>query len=314
VVRVALCVITRQRPVGLSRLLAGIAMQQRDDALPVDLRVVVVDNDPAGTALPVVERHRHDSPFPIVYATEPVVGIPQARNLSVELAGDVDLVGFVDDDEVPDPRWLIELVAAWRTSGSDVLIGPCSPIFEAPPPRWVEAGGFFDKVRRSSESGCPFRLVRSSGVLIDRRALELLPEGVAPFDERLRFAGGSDRHLFLRLRRLGCTFAYVEMATMTETVPASRARFTWLFLRHFRYGTTRGLELRLLDDAGFARCSLRAGRSFVHVAQGLWSAVSRVGQGRAEVARGLLEAARGAGTISGVLGLTVDEYRVVHGR
>jgi hypothetical protein len=52
-VTVAVCVITYRRPVGLARLLEAFAKLEIDDTIAPT--IVVVDNDPEGSARPAVD-------------------------------------------------------------------------------------------------------------------------------------------------------------------------------------------------------------------------------------------------------------------
>ena len=128
-VRVAVCVITHQRPEGLTRLIRAL------DALsfqkePPNLQIIVVDNDSTGSALGVCERLRDDVQWPVEYTREPRRGIPQARNKAVQCAvNQAEFLAFIDDDEVPDMSWLDELLRVQRTHDADVVAGPVVPHF-----------------------------------------------------------------------------------------------------------------------------------------------------------------------------------------
>ncbi|UCC32144.1 MAG: glycosyltransferase family 2 protein, partial [Phycisphaerales bacterium] len=112
--RVAVCVITCRRPEGLQRLLRALnALTFRGD--PPDIEVIVVDNDADTSAASVCDLLRRDLNWPLRYEVEPQRGIPFARNRAVACAADTaDFVSFIDDDEVPQPSWLDELLAVQR--------------------------------------------------------------------------------------------------------------------------------------------------------------------------------------------------------
>ncbi|NBQ15998.1 MAG: hypothetical protein EBU31_15635, partial [Proteobacteria bacterium] len=79
--RVAIGVITRRRPEGLSRLLASIDALDGIDAPgsgPEASHVIVVENDEASAI-----RHPLRCRVPIRYALEPRAGIPCARNRAI---------------------------------------------------------------------------------------------------------------------------------------------------------------------------------------------------------------------------------------
>jgi len=56
------------------------------------------------------------------------------------------------------------------------------------------------------------------------------------FDLRFNFLGGGDTDFFYRCLRLGMRFHWVAEATISETVPPSRTRLSWLISRGLRIG------------------------------------------------------------------------------
>src|SRR5690606_359612 len=108
---VALCIVTCRRPDGLRRLLLALnSLKFREWCRP-NIRVIVVDNDPESRSIELCRSLAPDLRWPVTATTEPRRGIPFARNTALKVAGtDVDFVAFVDDDEVPDPHWLDELL------------------------------------------------------------------------------------------------------------------------------------------------------------------------------------------------------------
>ena len=66
---VAVCALTFRRPHGLDALLASLAALDHPGGA-CDVKVVIVDNDPDGSAEPVVDRWRHEFPWELVYVVE----------------------------------------------------------------------------------------------------------------------------------------------------------------------------------------------------------------------------------------------------
>ena len=310
VLEVALCVVSFDRSEGLARLLDGIAALQVADYVPLRLRVIVVDNHHAGTAAATVEAARACLPWPIDYVVEPRRGIPHARNRAVALARGADFVAFLDDDEVPEPTWLAELLHVQRATCADVVLGPSVPVFPEGAPAWVIDGGFFDRRRWQTGERIPFNYARTSGVLV---AADALPPGPQPFDERYRYSGGSDVALFARLDAEGRTIAWADRAVVIERVPRSRAGVRWLLRRAYRIGNNRSMRLAFAG-AGRWRRLMRIGGGTTLVVRGLALAVVSIGRGRAAQVRALQVAAKGAGLVTGMLGLQYQEFRVVDGR
>ncbi|MGH7820010.1 MAG: glycosyltransferase family 2 protein, partial [Candidatus Binatia bacterium] len=244
--KVAICALTFRRNDGLRRLLEGIARLELDGDGP-DIRVVVVDNDPDEGARPVCTSAPDGLRWPVEYHHEPRRGIAHGRNRAVGVARrGSDWIAFIDDDEVPRPRWLKALLEVQRRTDADVVTGPVVPHFPEPVPDWVTRFGFFE--RRRHADGAPIDRAFTNNVLF--RAT-LLGADEAPFDVRFALTGGEDVHFFRRLREAGRRIHWADEAEVVEWIPASRACANWLTRRMYRVGTSTALaELDLFPGGG----------------------------------------------------------------
>src|SRR5215218_7475135 len=138
--KVAVCIITYRRPKGLKRLIESLNKLTFDKCKAPNLQVIVVDNDPAGLAYEFCEGISSDLNWPLKRSVEPRRGIPYARNKAVACAQEehVDFIAFIDDDEVPEPSWLDELLYIQELYGADVTAGPVSPHFTRPVASWMK--------------------------------------------------------------------------------------------------------------------------------------------------------------------------------
>jgi GT2 family glycosyltransferase len=307
--RVAVCVITYRRPEGLRRLLEGLAGLTFGKTGSPDLRIVIVDNDAAGSARALCESLVPDFPWPLTYHVEPRRGIPFARNASVAAAGDADFLVFVDDDEVPEPGWLEELLRVQRATGADVVAGPALPYFDEAVPDWVVKGKFFERVRFATGTPVASAFVATNNVLVRREALEALD---GPFDERYAMSGGSDTNLSMRLHRAGSRAVWADEARVHDRVPASRARGAWILQRAFRFGNTLALCERDLDPSVKAR-AVRLAKAGRHIAQGFLLLLPSIVFGRRMLVGALRGVCRGAGMLAGIAGFRYQEYRKIRG-
>jgi GT2 family glycosyltransferase len=302
--KVTVCVVTYQRLEGLRRLLEGLAGLTFDKIGSPDLRIVIVDNDVAGSARALYENLAPDFPWPLTYHVEPRRGIPFARNASVAAAGDTDFLVFVDDDEVPEPGWLEELLRVLRATGADVVAGPALPYFDGAVPDWVVKGKFFERARFATGAPVAPAFVATNNVLVRREALEALD---GPFDERYAMSGGSDTNLSIRLHRAGSRAVWADEALVHDRIPASRARGAWILQRAFRFGNTLALCERDLDPSARTRL-VRIVKGGGNVVQGLLLLPLAV-LGRHALVEALRRVCRGAGMLLGTLGLRYQEYR-----
>jgi len=305
--RVALCVITHRRPAGLTRLF-GALESLRFRGSPPELRIFVIDNDPEGSARDVVREIAGRMETPVVYRGEKRRGIPQARNAALAVAlGWADSIAFVDDDDVPEPDWLDELIRVQVESGADAVTGPCPPRFEVPPPAWVEKGGFFESPRWPT--GTRRHVAFTGNVLIRTESLASMGE---LFDERLAQCGGEDSEFFQRYVWSGNTIVWCDTAVVHVQVPASRMRLRWILSRAYRTGTTEAYVARK-RNTGWRSVPRLVAVGVSCVARGIGRLLATVVLGRAAAARGLRNASYGAGLIAGSLGHRYAEYRHMDG-
>lgn len=231
---VSVCIATCRRPEGLARLLESLAQLELPEALT--LEIVVVDNDPAGSAAPVLAR------FPGVRAfAEPQRSIARARNRAVDEARGRWLA-FVDDDESVAPDWLAAYWRQARAAARDGWFGPVLPQLERVVTPWLDPERFFAGPRLATGTPVgPSEMATNNALL---RA-ELFAE--RRFDPRLGLTGGEDTELFTRMSRAGARFAWCDEARVREWIPPARHRLGWLTRRAFRGGVVHTqLERRRL--------------------------------------------------------------------
>jgi succinoglycan biosynthesis protein ExoM len=296
---VGICIATFQRPELLRLLLAGLA-KLKFKKMPVpDIDVIVVDND--------VKRSAEKScgamslPWPLRYVVEPRRGIAQARNRAIEEAGERDYITFIDDDEVPTPLWLDELLWTSACFAADVVCGSVLPSYAAGVPEWVKAGGYFSK--HVYVTGQPLETCSSGNVLISRRVLA----AVHAFDDRFALTGAEDTHFFLRTRQAGFEMVGSGGAIVYEAVPKSRASLRWVLRRAYQVGNSWVLCEFSLDprrSTRFVRTIKACGR----ILQGSVSACISPIFGRVALANALQNLFLGAGMLTALAGRSYQAY------
>ena len=153
---ISICIPTLLRPVMLGRLLGSLVALDTGGAA---VHVVVVDNDPSGSAEPTVRRFESLIPN-LVYQVEPRRGLATARNRLVAIAASLgsDYLIFVDDDEWVEPSWLLSFVGLAAAGRADVLRGPVYAEYDEGTPPWIIASKFFDPPEYPT--GTPIRIAR----------------------------------------------------------------------------------------------------------------------------------------------------------
>ena len=300
----AICVATYLRPEGLTRLLRALASAYLPISAPTTVDVVVVDNDPEGSARATCESAREWLPFDLHYAIEKRRGIPQARNTALAVAIPfADFIAFTDDDVEPSPGWLAELLKVQQLYQADVVAGPCPPRFQGDPPDWLLKGRFLDPPQRPT------------GTLVDTAATHnVLVRGAVfrgmdrLFDERFALHGGTDTEFFWRVRRAGHPIVWAEQALAYECVPASRMTLRWLIQRRYRIANRRGSrEWRRLQGLNGIQV-FASGLNCLARGSALLALAVALRRGASARVQAVLQLAAGAGWLTGLLGLGYREY------
>ena len=137
--QISICIATYRRPERLRSLLDDLLLQECRPS-----EIVVVDNDAAGSARPVVDAVvAARPPIPIHYAVQPARNIALTRNRTVELSGG-EWIAFIDDDERAPAAWLRQLVEAAERHSADGVLGPVVPEVPQSAPDWIRRGRFYD--------------------------------------------------------------------------------------------------------------------------------------------------------------------------
>jgi glycosyltransferase involved in cell wall biosynthesis len=302
---VTVAVLTFRRPDDLAAvlpLLVEQAVEAEGDGRRVE--VLVVDNDAAGSARPVVERLAFDQ---VRYVVEETPGISAARNRALAEAGGAFLV-FIDDDERPHPGWLTQLLDTQARTCAAAVVGPVVSDFDGELDPWVRAGGFFE--RRRLATGTPITVAATNNLLLD---LSVIRSTGVRFDGQFGLTGGSDTLFTRQLTGAGHLMVWCDEAVVTDHVPGPRMSRDWVVRRSFRYGNGASrVDLVLARSAsgrGLARLRAAA-RGLPRLTVGLsrWL-LGRLVRSVTHEARGLRTAARGAGMMAGAFGVVYAEYR-----
>ena len=305
---VAICIATFRRPEGLERLIRSLsALSFREQ--PPEIQVIVVDNDAAAGVRDLCESLQVHSAWPIHYVPEPRRGIPFARNTAVRTAWshNVDLIAFIDDDEVPQPEWLDVLLSVMREYYADIVTGPVLPEFDAEPPMWIRKGKFFERPRHVT--GTLIDRVATGNVLVHSEVFKGLP---SLFDERKALSGGTDTHFFLRAAAMERKIVWADEAIVKEWNPASRVNARWLALRAFRGGNTWATCEQEFHPSS-AKRAVRAAKAFARIAHGVATFPLGLVLGRDVMLRSVQHVCNGAGSIASMAGVVYNEYRSTHG-
>lgn len=227
---VSVCLATFKRNEQLLLVLEDIAAQSF-----LATEIVIVDNDAAGSARPVVEQFasQHQETFQVRYAIQPEKNIALTRNMTLELATG-DWFAFIDDDERASPTWLERMVKCALDCKALGVLGPVIPVLPDDAPGWIRRGGnLYECPRMPTGTVVPLNTMRIGNALLHRSALA--DETVA-FDPAYGVTGGSDSDLLIRLVNKGVRIVWCDEALVEEGVAPNRLRLNWVLKRYMRGG------------------------------------------------------------------------------
>ena len=304
---IAICICTYNRPEGLKAALRSLDGQQLTTLSEAQIVVIAVDNSAGGSAKAICDAYAENGRFALRYVHQPKKGLVHARNacLAAGQNEQADHILFLDDDEAAAPSWVEALLGRLTQSGAAAAIGPVFPVFERPPPVWLPVHRFVNRVKDEggfSQDG------HTCNAAISMAAIRA---GDLSFDLRFNETGGEDTMFFKVLRDRGDRIAWAEAAHVHEFVPVHRMHPNWLFRRWYRTGIVEaqlaqgaapsvGGRLRNLGH-GAARMAAGSGRSLLSLALHSWREPDRF-------IASFYTLCRGAGYISGALGMSYREY------
>jgi len=267
---ISICICSYRRA-SLALTLQSLARQQTPDG--VNVEVIVVDNDSAGSARAITEAAAPGMRWPVRYEVEPTKGLSSARNRCLALAQG-DWLALIDDDETAEPDWLANLYEVARRCEADAVIGAVLPNFEVSPPGWLAASRFYER----TPSGTGILLGHGEGLTGNAllRAAFLESQGLS-FDEDFNTTGSEDSDFFRRFMAHGGLMVGCREAVVSEMVPAERMTVDYVRRRSLQIGETYARITHRHRGAlglafGVARTAVNVG-----AAAGLWCATRPMG-------------------------------------
>lgn len=231
--RVAVCVCTFRRPAVLAELLArmGRVLERLPDH--VEATLVVVDDDPDGSARTVVEEGSAPFDGRVAYVIVGSRNISTARNRALDEGSErADLLAIIDDDCLPNDDWLAELVRVQERFDADLVSGRCRDVAPDGAPSWyVEEPWLAEAPPVDEGAPLPHGPLKNSLVLAAAvRAHDLR------FDEAFGVSGGEDALFMHQAAARGLDHRHAPGAVVDEVVPLERATLRYQLRRALWYG------------------------------------------------------------------------------
>ena len=241
--RIAICVCTHGRTRELERLLGSLRGIELGSHPAESVELIVIDNRPNAETRALGREAAAGLPIGLHYAEEPEPGLTYARNRAVEvaLARGADFVAFIDDDDRPEPDWLVRLLEQQAANGADLVFG--SWVLDEEMPRWARESGIFrspDKPKRDKgrRYGLP-HFASGCNLLAGRRILEQVAAAGPVFDHHFRFTGGEDKDFFIRAHHMGARLASADRSIIHRNHDPERYTVRGLLRRGFKNGCSQ---------------------------------------------------------------------------
>lgn len=215
------CICTYNRNDLLSRLLDSLKRAQ----LPPGSGIIVVDNNPPNAKVAV-----QSAGLPVRYACEAKRGISHARNRAIQEAMNLgaDFIAFIDDDDIPEPDWLVCLCDAQRHTSADIVCGALrSGITKA-----KKVGNIKHRLRVDYD--LPGDERGTCNTLISTSFLHRF--GQIPFDPAFGFTGHEDQDFYIRAKKSGATLASAPKSIINHLEEPNRLTLKGMLRRSFNGG------------------------------------------------------------------------------
>lgn len=239
--KTAICVCTCNRPQLLERLLQSMRAIELGAWDPSDLEVIVVDNNPTGQVQAICDKLRPDLPMALHFAREDGRGISLARNKAIDVALErgAGLIAFIDDDDVPEPDWLLRLLERQQQSGADLVFGCWRMPANLQVSDWLKGIRHYQGLRlyETNVYGLP-EWAGTYNVLVGRSVLERLAAQGPIFSPEFGLIGSEDTDFFIRVREVGGAYAVANDSLINKHFEASRMTFTGVVRGGFRHGSS----------------------------------------------------------------------------
>ncbi|HET8590611.1 MAG TPA: glycosyltransferase [Nakamurella sp.] len=306
-IKVTVGIPTFHRPEQVARTVSTVLQQIEQLPSPgggPTVDVLVVDNDPAGSAAAAIA----GLGSPVVrYVVEARPGISAARNRMLDECGRSDLLVCIDDDEYPHPGWLRALLDTYLVDRPAAVYGRVVAQFDGPLDPWIAAGHFF--ARFDAPDGAQLTAAATGNLLLDLH--QLRSRGLR-FDDRLGLSGGEDTMLTRALAGQGGRIVRCAGSVVTHRIAVDRMTRRWVLQRSWSHGNTHAVvDVLLAPDAGHrirVRGKLLAAGVVRALAGSARSGYGLLVRSQRHQARGLRTTFRGVGMVSAAVGFTFQEY------
>jgi len=231
---ISVCICSHRRPAMLKRLLFKLNEQVTEGLFTYS--IVVADNDDNRSGVPVIAAMSAHFNVSVRYCIEPRRGIALARNKAIENAEGA-FIALIDEDEFPDPDWLLTLYQNLCEHRADGVLGAVKRHFDDTPPIWLHKSSIY--CRKANPTGTMVQWNESctSNALLKRGMLVCDP---MPF--RPELCARADQDFFRRKMEAGYRFIWSADAVVSETITPARWKRRYILRKAIAQGAAEALQ------------------------------------------------------------------------
>lgn len=233
-VLISVCICTYRRA-HVRDTIASVLAQDCLDRFPVE--ILVCDDDPNCSAKPLVQVVAKQASIAVRYVVSGARNIAAARNTCLAEARGT-WIAFVDDDELAEPSWLSNLIAAQRAHDAHVVKGYVRGVYPPGTPAWILAGDPY--TRDYGVTGRRLTIAASGNVIFQH---DFVSSNNVKFNLEFGRSGGEDTDFFRQLGTLGARMVACREAIVNEIVPPDRITVDYIRNRYLRLGQVDGYKI-----------------------------------------------------------------------
>jgi len=282
---VAVLICTYNRSEDLDELLSELRREIiRSD---VRTRVIVVDNRSTDSTREIVAKHTAACSF-IEYYYEGVQGLGQARITGCDQVGEEDIIAMIDDDAVPDPGWLTNIVRAFEENPRlGVTGGMIHPTWRSEVPAWLTRRqmNWLTVNESAVPASCTFpHYPPGANFIVRKEAYREIEEEIRGINSELGHTGkkllsGEDTCISFKIQEAGWDVRYIPAISIHHKIVPCRLTRKWFASRYYWEGVSRArldhlLERRSLGTV-FLHHTFRAGASLMLLGLTFWHSRQR---------------------------------------
>ena len=201
----------------------------------IRIEIIVADNDIEGSARQTVEKAAKNSTVKIHYFIEEKRGLSFARNKLLKEAVNLGAthIAIIDDDDIADENWLINLVDMYNNHPeASIISGPEYAVFDAEYPKFLTQNNIFAQTTTKKKG----EIRPTSSTHNSFFPTSIMTEENIWFDPSFVFMGGEDGDFFSKAQTAGYVIAFNPDAIVREINDKNRVNINWILNRNFYNG------------------------------------------------------------------------------